>query len=43
MIFMAGRLLKIVNGPYRRETAKMVSIDEKTYSVTVKLESVSIK
>ena len=36
-----GRLLKIVNGTHRGETAKMLSLDEKTFSVAVKLESVS--
>jgi len=34
-----GRLMKIVNGVHRGETAKMLSIDEKTFSVGVKLES----
>ena len=34
--------MKIVNGVHRGETAKMLSIDEKTFSVGVKLESVCV-
>ena len=34
--------MKIVNGIHRGETATMLSIDEKTFSVGVKLESVCV-
>lgn len=43
MFSISGRLLKVVNGAHRGETAVMVSLDEKTYSVAVRLETVSKK